>query len=316
MALDPNKIVVSSLLALAALGAQAEQAISSASAYIDNLSYRLVDLAPDDGIAPGVVFGWDPAYPWATDITAHFGYRPLNNAGDGYEIYGNAPFRPSFPENTSRGLLGWEYGGATATYTTERFGMAQDLSTAYMTNQELAHGPLQWVKPNEGIRQTGFQQDVSFFTPIQLTPNTELIIEGTLVQGVQVDPLAFANDPTLSAALTSLRGHSEIMFSVAGGSFSWPNQYTDTPFSSSVAVDYEIDRLGNLAMTSTSGLAVSRNWSYRVANATSGYEDGQINFKFDAKTTAVGVVPEPATWALMLAGLGLTGLFARRRQVA
>ena len=306
------RLALMSMLAMSIQAAWAQVTISSASAYIGNLSYRLVDLNPDDGITPGIEFGPDPTDPWATEITGRFGYIPVNYGGDGYEIYGNSPFQPSFPQKTSSTLLGYEFGGAIATHEVDRFGMEQKLATAFMTKNELTTGQPQWVNPNEGLLTTGYREYFSPFSQFRLTANTELIIEGSLTQSIQVDASAFANDPELNAALTGLRGHTEITFSAIGGSWNMAG----TPFSNTVDLDYEIDDQGTLTTRSTLGSSASKDWVFSVKNVSGSTERGALNFSFDAKTTAVGVVPEPSTWALMLAGLGLAGVFARRRQAA
>jgi hypothetical protein len=311
MTLNPSsrlsRAALASLLALAVQGAWAQATISSASAHIGNLTYRLVDLAPDDGITPGIVFGPNPSNPLATSITGYFGYFPVNGTPDGYEIYGNAPFQPTHPDSTSRALWGSEYGGATATYEVDRFGMDQKLATSYMTKRELTGGAVQWVSPNEGLLPTGYREWFMAFTQFQLTANTELIIEGDLTQSLLVNPLAFTNDPELSAALTGLRGHSEISFNVSGA---------DTPYQNKVDLDYVIDDLGGLTTSSVLGTSASKAWSIKVSNASGSTLESSLNFRFEATTSAVGVVPEPSTWAMLLAGVGLTGLFARRRRAA
>lgn len=313
-----KRIALASVLAMSTQVAWAQATISSASAHIGNLSYRLVDLDLDDGITPGIEFGPDPKDFYASQISGYFGYRPVNYAGDGYEMYANSPFQPSqwYPERNASTLLGYEFGGATATHELDRFGLQQKLATAFVTKQELITGQPQWVNPNEGVLPTaGYSEYFAPFSQFRLTANTELIIEGSLTQGIEVDPLAFVNDSELRAALTGLRGHSEITFSVNGGSWN-QNPLAGQPYSNKVDLDYEIDEAGNLTTSTVHGSSASLVWSHKVTNATSLTQSGSLQFKFDATTTAVGVVPEPATWAMLFAGLGLMGVFARRRQAA
>lgn len=292
-----SRIALASVLAMSAQVAWAQATISSASAYISNLSYRLVDLDPDDGIAPGVVFGQNPGSWIPPDITGHFSYGPVNSSADGYEIRGNAPFRilETNPLYTDR-AIGYEGGQIKAIYAEDKFGFEQ----TQIKEQGLSKGAPQWVNPNEGLFKTGFQASFFMWTDYYLTPNTALIIEGDLVQNVQIDALALTNDPALLDALTGVRGHSEITFSVDN-------------FSSTVDTDFVVDDLGGLTTTTTLGAFASKFWSIERRNTSSGHQWNSLYFNFAGKTTAVGVVPEPSTWAMLLAGLGLTGVFARRR---
>lgn len=291
------------LLVLACQGTAAAQSggfLSSAQAHISNLSYRLVDLDPDDGIAPGVVFGQNPGSWIPPDITGHFSYGPVNAEADGYEIRGNAPFRilETNPLYTDRSI-GYEGGQIKAIYAENNFGFEQ----MQIKEQGLSKGAPRWVSPSEGLLETGFQASFFMWTDYQLTPNTALIIEGNLVQNVQIDALALTNDPALLDALTGVRAHSEITFSVDN-------------FSSTVDTDYVVDDLGELTTTTTFGASASKFWSIERRNTSSARQWNSLYFNFAGKTTAVGVVPEPSTWALMLSGLALAGLSARRRQAA
>lgn len=279
----------------------AAESLSTAQAYISNLSYRLVDLDPDDGITPGIVFGVDPSDPSARPYSGYFGYFPVNGEANGFELHGNAPFSSSGGSGASSPLWGSEYGGATATHEIGRFGLEQKLATTPITQQELTTGAL----------STGFREWFLAYTPYQLTANTELIIEGTLTQSLQVDPLAFASDPKLSAALKGLRGHSKITFNVSGETWETPAPYENT-----VDLDYEIDALGGLTTSSVLGTSASKTWSVKVSNASNSALRSTLLFNFEATTTAVGVVPEPSAWAMLFVGLGMIGVASRRRPTA
>ena len=67
----------------------------------------------------------------------------------------------------------------------------------------------------------------------------------------------------------------------------------------------------------------ARTWGYRIyydfggANVTSiAFESTQNAFEFDGLGGTVGVVPEPATWAMMIMGFGAAGAMLRRRRTA
>lgn len=303
------------LLSLACHGnaaAQASATLSSAQVHISNLSYRLVDLAPDDGIAPGVVFApkpndWDhwidPSWvqPWMPPVgmTGSHSYSTVSGVVDGNFIYGNAPFQLFKPEFTSMTLPGaYGYGNATATFAEDDFGLMQTLDTQYGTRYELTNGTL----------KTGFSESLTLWTLFELTPNTAIVFEGDLVQNVGVDPTAFLNDPQLRAALTGLRGHTEVSAVL--------NQYRPGEVTSTVDIDYALDELGQFTSSSKAGTSVSKSWSTQIANTSGDRKWDSMYFGFSARTTAVGAVPEPSTWVLMLTGLGLAASRARRRSEA
>jgi PEP-CTERM motif len=62
----------------------------------------------------------------------------------------------------------------------------------------------------------------------------------------------------------------------------------------------------------------SLNESFELVARNTGNSDVIINsqLSFGSRYTAAVMVPEPSTWALLLAGLGLMGVSARRRQAA
>jgi hypothetical protein len=80
------------------------------------------------------------------------------------------------------------------------------------------------------------------------------------------------------------------------------------------------DLTGNLLLVGASFLQQTDSYSYTYY--TSGPKKGQIKSKtytgtdydgFKLKNLTVSVVPEPATWAMMIAGFGMIGFAMRRR---
>lgn len=87
--------------------------------------------------------------------------------------------------------------------------------------------------------------------------------------------------------------------------------YTAYNSSNGVISTGNLDGINGFSTVTVSGTDISR---LVLDNGTSGnyswvFGVGQLNF-----TSATGAVPEPATWAMMLAGFGLIGFAARRRQ--
>ncbi len=79
-----------------------------------------------------------------------------------------------------------------------------------------------------------------------------------------------------------------------------------------------------LTLDTSGPLHFTTNWSgidtltFSTAGGTRGpYDGGGEHFAMDNLTiNAAGGVPEPATWAMMIAGFGLAGATLRRRRVA
>jgi PEP-CTERM motif len=79
----------------------------------------------------------------------------------------------------------------------------------------------------------------------------------------------------------------------------------------------EVGGAGNGTFSITSGDGQNANSTYYVLGAGGVFDQvrfstGNIAFEFD--NLAVAAVPEPGEWAMMLAGLGVVSLIARRRR--
>jgi hypothetical protein len=75
--------------------------------------------------------------------------------------------------------------------------------------------------------------------------------------------------------------------------------------------------LGGLAYQSTlvESFLAAGNYSFNVLVATTGTTAGQYFGSFTVASPTVAAIPEPETYAMFLAGLGLLGFAARKRNV-
>ncbi len=91
---------------------------------------------------------------------------------------------------------------------------------------------------------------------------------------------------------------------------------------------YTVDSFGGTAIAAGTGIgtlhpasvniAINSGWfadGIKLTWGPDGYDVGLDNIRFDVRPVASGgVVPEPASWAMLIAGFGLTGAVSRRRR--
>lgn len=108
--------------------------------------------------------------------------------------------------------------------------------------------------------------------------------------------------PTMAQIYTSLNGYSSSIGTIA----------QDNASGSYINGVIDLSSLGSITGTVTFRLfasgASSTNGTLRIGD----YSDGSTYY-FDSITGSVAAVPEPDTYAMFLAGLGLMGFIARRR---
>ena len=75
---------------------------------------------------------------------------------------------------------------------------------------------------------------------------------------------------------------------------------------SSSSTSFSLDSFGDLSSTSRAG-----NLVFGIVASEAG--NGSLSVGFNLSTNGVGVVPEPETYAMLVAGLGLMGAVVRRR---
>ncbi|HEX7886681.1 MAG TPA: PEPxxWA-CTERM sorting domain-containing protein [Phenylobacterium sp.] len=128
------------------------------------------------------------------------------------------------------------------------------------------------------------------------------------------------NDPThyltipggATATLTSSKAINR--FSLYMGS---PDTYNSIRFIGAKGYDFTLTG----GQFTGGNVGQSWNWGTRVNFDFGGYNVNQVILKstsnsFEVDNFAAGAVPEPASWALMITGFGMTGALMRRRRTA
>ena len=93
-------------------------------------------------------------------------------------------------------------------------------------------------------------------------------------------------------------------FSLGGGWDSFTASYGGS--------NYNIGSGTTFSLAPTVGLT---SYSIHVTGQRSLWSNGGLGIEFNGSTVAVTSVPEPETYAMLLAGLGVIGAIARRRKV-
>ncbi len=217
----PTFARLSTLFAAAALAAHAAPAsaqaevFGQASSTVSNISYRLIDLAPDDGIAPAIT--WEKGT-WAltssrpTSIkTTADGVRYLSYGGSGDALVGEQlgdPFTPSdvFSAVSADGNTVYTGSGSTYTVSTvlkQADVASMDASWSNPVKYDAAGQPIpgQYHEATEmrGISAgrtsasfEGYQQPgADSYNPngiwMTLTPHTLLVVQGTTESSTSLD---------------------------------------------------------------------------------------------------------------------------------
>lgn len=91
------------------------------------------------------------------------------------------------------------------------------------------------------------------------------------------------------------------------------NHIVDTDRSQTFGAITNIDNAGNATFYSGLVSRVAFGWDNNGGVAGNANDFGMDNFRYSA-TAPVAAVPEPETYAMLLAGMGLVGAMARRRK--
>lgn len=256
------------LLSMTACGAAGAQ--NASSFVIDNFRYELVDLDPNDGIAPSLAFNINPAIAESLANVTSYVFWAGQTDGDF-----SAPSPAATPGSAS---LTTAFGNGTSAFS-------GGLNAGMRLEGSVAIGPLDGGQTSISARvQAGY-------LPFVLSPMTAVTFR------VDSTIRALTAPPVPDAALGSASGETHMVVrSELLPEWEPLHDYrwlTAQPGQS-------IDQQDALQLTFTNPLARDTNNLLAI-------------FGSAGAASHAAAVPEPAGWAMLLAGAGLVGAIARRR---
>lgn len=306
MTLKP--VWAASALSLALCGpgwAQSDAVLSTGSAWISGLSYRLVDLDLNDGISPWVRFN---------QVGAYAGYQQPNDAQH-IQLSDDIFSRPIGSVTSPSGELSAGSSGTAYTSSSQlKAGTVQNLTG-------LGTQPHDWLYVDSNGVVSGYGSSVDDSgvpSPLlgehawTLSPHTALVIEGTTQVNASVDLSLLTQGSLVQDMLAGPYGvqlttmaFTSVQLSAEDADGEAFGDAADAFVSAAQILD-----AGGLSLSPDLPLSDSlgNSFSIRLSNAGRDELNGHLFMSLGtASILETTPIPEPGTFALMTVGLGLIG---------
>lgn len=265
-----NRRMVAVLVAAAAGPVMAVPVTFGSAASLNNLQSQLIDLAPDDGIAPSARL-----VSFSLIVETHL-----------------------FGDRSRRTIKDVKFGTTAITQSA----LFRDSASASATLSVLGNpisSFVDGVASRNGGRFDAYASSARFVFTYELAPHTALQWTGGYSISAWAQPNANAK-PTDKSTATVWFGH----VGSSNGVAAYANQGVAGAFSQRTGTD--IYGIGN-----DTDVAIRQNGVFGAI-----VTGGNIGKYWEPTPASVSPVPEPSTYALMFAGLGVVGAAARRRSRA
>lgn len=295
-------VALAGALLFAATTACAAPNVFEGSASITGLKVEVIDLRPDDGVAAGFLGGKSVLSgnaSWMTNVIGGF-YDPSLDYVESFEVtqvntkqaikdvFGGPDFKFNVADNAaSFGRQGGDYAAELAVQATSLVTTEYALAPTGHFSAEALVTTQSWV----------------------LKAGTEVRISGGLDLLIRNDASQFEGDLLSGHWNASQRASATAAFGLsvlgdATGVIVGPSEIARTVDTWLMAANEPFDQ--------------SRSEAFELVARNLGTTDVILNSRLlvSSRFTMASAIPEPTTWALMLSGLALAGLSARRRQAA